>query len=106
MRSVAQATLTEGAIGYRSLEVIAGEKGMVALQLPDGTPAPFGVSVKNCRDQETGIVGDDGMVYLSGMQTGEVMSVEWGGNEPCQFTIAPETDSSALRQAYVCAPPS
>lgn len=104
MRSVTQATLTEGAIGYRSLEVISGEKGMVALQLSDGTPAPFGVSVKNRRGQETGIVGDDGQVYLSGMQTGEVMTVEWGGNKPCLFTIAPETDSPALRQAYVCAP--
>lgn len=104
MRSVTQATLTEGAIGYRSLEVIAGEKGMVALRLSDGSPAPFGVSVKNHRDQETGIVGDDGMVYLSGMQIGQVMTVEWGANKPCQFTIAPEADSPALRQAYVCAP--
>ncbi|KAG1246537.1 hypothetical protein G6F66_015586 [Rhizopus arrhizus] len=77
---------------------------MIALRLSDGTPAPFGVSVKNRRGQETGIVGDDGQVYLSGMQVGEVMTVEWGGNRPCLFTIATEADSPALRQAYECEP--
>ncbi|KAG1441438.1 hypothetical protein G6F57_018703 [Rhizopus arrhizus] len=34
------------------------------------------------------------------MQVGEVMTVEWGGNRPCLFTIATEADSPALRQAY------
>jgi outer membrane usher protein FimD/PapC len=109
MRSVTQATLTDGAIGYRSLEVIAGEKGMVSIRFHDGSPAPFGVSVKNSRGQETGIVGDDGMAYLSGMSAGEVMRIDWSDDSPCQFTIAPgtdptNTDSSALRHAYVCEP--
>lgn len=39
-QSVTQLTLTEGAIGYRSLEVIAGEKAMAVLRLQDGSSPP------------------------------------------------------------------
>ncbi|VTR52018.1 Outer membrane usher protein papC precursor [Serratia fonticola] len=42
MKSVVQATLTEGAIGYRRFDVIAGEKAMAVIRLADGTMPPFG----------------------------------------------------------------
>ncbi|MGK7245815.1 fimbria/pilus outer membrane usher protein [Buttiauxella agrestis] len=37
VKSVAQATLTEGAIGYRKFDVIAGEKMMAVIRLQDGS---------------------------------------------------------------------
>ena len=61
-QSVTQLTLTDGAIGYRSLEVIAGEKAMAVLRLPDGSSPPFGATVKNIKQQDTGIVNDGGAV--------------------------------------------
>ena len=86
-QSVTQLTLTEGAIGYRTLDVIAGHKAMVVLHLPDGSVPPFGGTVKNEKQQETGIVNDGGSVYLSGIRPGEKMVVSWGGVERCTLVM-------------------
>ncbi len=86
-QSVTQLTLTEGAIGYRSLDVISGEKAMAVLRLPDGSSPPFGATVKNLKQQDTGIVNDAGNVYLSGIKAGEQMIVSWAGDEQCVLTL-------------------
>ncbi|MGF6191341.1 outer membrane usher protein [Serratia sp. 2723] len=81
--SVVQATLTEGAIGYRRFDVIAGEKAMAVIKLADGSEPPLGATVMNTRKQETGIVNDGGGVYLSGLKAGEIMTVYWNGSAQC-----------------------
>ncbi|WP_156046232.1 outer membrane usher protein [Pseudomonas simiae] len=86
-QSVTQLTLTEGAIGYRKLEVIAGAKAMAVLRLPDGSSPPFGALVKNIKQQDTGVLNDGGSVYLSGIQAGGQMTVSWGGAERCTLTL-------------------
>ncbi|QJI33640.1 outer membrane usher protein [Pseudomonas sp. ADAK13] len=86
-QSVTQLTLTEGAIGYRSLEVISGTKAMAVLRLPDGSAPPFGATVQNMKQQDTGVVNDGGDVYLSGIQAGEKMIVSWGGAERCLIEL-------------------
>ncbi|RMP59038.1 hypothetical protein ALQ18_00118 [Pseudomonas marginalis pv. marginalis] len=98
-QSVTQLTLTEGAIGYRSLEVIAGEKAMAVLRLPDGSSPPFGATVKNLKQQDTGIVNDGGNVYLSGIQAGGQMTVSWGGAEQCLFTLPAILPADGLTDA-------
>ncbi|RJK69040.1 PapC/FimD family outer membrane usher protein [Serratia marcescens] len=85
--SVVQATLTEGAIGYRKFAVIAGEKAMAVIKLADGSEPPFGATVLNARKQETGIVNDGGSVYLSGINAGERMTVRWNGAEQCEVQM-------------------
>jgi outer membrane usher protein PapC len=111
-QSVTQLTLTEGAIGYRSLDVIAGEKAMAVLRLADGSSPPFGATVKNLKQQDTGIVNDGGRVYLSGIQAGEQMSVSWGGDERCLLTLPDTlpadglTDALQLRCQVVAAEPT
>jgi len=85
--SVVQATLTEGAIGYRKFAVIAGEKAMAVIKLADGSEPPFGATVLNARKQETGIVNDGGSVYLSGINAGERMTVRWGGAAQCEVQM-------------------
>lgn len=87
IKSVVQATLTEGAIGYRKFEVIAGEKAMAVIKLVDGSEPPFGATVRNARQQETGIVNDGGSVYLSGIKAGENMTVHWGGAAQCEVQM-------------------
>ncbi|RLM04385.1 fimbrial assembly protein [Gibbsiella quercinecans] len=86
-RSVVQATLTEGAIGYRQFDVIAGEKAMAIIKLADGSEPPFGATVMNMRKQTTGIINDGGTVYLSGINPGEVMQVHWNGGPQCQVQM-------------------
>lgn len=85
--SVTQATLTEGAIGYRKFDVVAGEKAMALIKLVDGSEPPFGATVQNARKQETGIVNDSGSVYLSGINAGDVMTVIWNGETKCKVQM-------------------
>nr|WP_256451486.1 outer membrane usher protein [Serratia proteamaculans] len=87
IRSVVQATLTEGAIGYRKFEVISGEKTMAVIKLADGSAPPFGAMVLNRKNQEVGIVNDGGSVYLSGINAGESMTVHWNGREQCVIAL-------------------
>lgn len=86
-KSVVQATLTEGAIGYRKFGVIAGEKAMAVIKMVDGSSPPFGATVLNARNQETGIVNDDGNVYLSGINGSDDMTVHWNGQAQCEVRL-------------------
>ncbi len=86
-KSVVQATLTEGAIGYRKFDVIAGEKAMAVIRLADGSTPPFGATVMNANKQETGIVNDGGSIYLSGIRAGENMTVHWNGVAQCVISL-------------------
>jgi outer membrane usher protein FimD/PapC len=95
-RSVVQATLTEGAIGYRHFEVIAGEKAMAVIRLADGSTPPFGAMVLNHKQQEVGIVNDGGSIYLSGINVDEVMTVHWGGRAQCELTLPGTLTNSGL----------
>ncbi|BET95639.1 outer membrane usher protein [Xenorhabdus sp. TCT-1] len=96
LRSVQQATLTEGAIGYRKFQVISGIKAMTIIRLPDGSFPPFGASVLNSAQREIGIVSDDGYAYLSGINQGEKLQVYWDGQSQCEITVPDEMTSESL----------
>lgn len=87
INSVVQATLTEGAIGYRHMEVISGEKAMAVIRMPGGDYPPFGAEVRNERQQQVGIVDGDGSVYLIGVNPGERMQVLWDEQSQCDITL-------------------
>lgn len=89
-KSVVQATLTEGAIGYRRFNVISGGKAMAIIKLANGSSPPFGATVLNARKQETGIVSDGGSVYLSGIKPGEKMTVQWSNGAQCIVSMPQE----------------
>ncbi|TXE73794.1 outer membrane usher protein [Serratia nevei] len=86
-QSVVQATLTEGAIGYRRFDVISGQKAMAVIRLADGSAPPFGAQIYNSRQQQTGLVNDEGSVYLSGIQPNTEMTVNWDGKAQCRITL-------------------
>lgn len=86
-QSVVQATLTEGAIGYRKFAVISGQKAMAVLRLRDGSHPPFGAEVKNGNGQQVGLLDDDGNVYLAGIKPGERMTVSWDGETRCDIAL-------------------
>lgn len=87
INSVAQATLTEGAIGYRHMEVISGEKAMAVIRMFNGEFPPFGAEVRNERQQQVGIVDSDGSVYLAGVNAGERMQVIWDERPQCEIRL-------------------
>ncbi|EFG8315801.1 fimbria/pilus outer membrane usher protein [Escherichia coli] len=90
--SVVESVLTEGAIGYRQMAVLKGGKLFAKLRMSDGTYPPFGASVTNGKGRELGIVGEEGMVWLSGVQPEEKLSVAWDGNVQCKISIPQKTD--------------
>lgn len=94
IRTIQQATLTEGAVAYREFEVLAGLKTMVRLALADGSHPPFGATVKNEKNREMGIVTDNGSIYLSGVKANEVLDVYWDGSVQCQVQV-PENIETA-----------
>lgn len=104
-RSVAEVTLTEGAIGYRHFDVISGNKSMVVIRLEDGSHPPFGATVQNKNKQEIGLVNDGGSVYLSGINPGEKMSVLWDGDTQCEIELPdmlPEGNEASANLLLMC----
>jgi outer membrane usher protein FimD/PapC len=86
-RSVVEGTLTEGAIGYRKFGILAGEKSMAIIRLTDGTSPPFGAEIRNLAGEQTGIAGEDGSVWLSGIRPGERMNVSWDDGIQCRIDL-------------------
>lgn len=84
---VVDVALTEGAIGYRTLVAFKGEKLFAVLRLIDNTYPPFGASVKNGFGYELGLVGENGLTWLSGVNHGEELKVIWDGKEQCRVYI-------------------
>lgn len=91
VRSIQQLTLTEGAIGYREFDVISGQKAMAIVRLKDGSYPPFGASITTEKGRELGIVNDSGNVYLSGINSGEILDVRWSGKKQCEVQV-PQLD--------------
>ncbi|HFM1347100.1 TPA: FimD/PapC C-terminal domain-containing protein, partial [Escherichia coli] len=87
-------------VGYRVLFRVAGTKGK---------PAPFGAiaTVQNTSSADSGIVGDLGELYLSGLpEKGQVM-LSWGENAAttCTFDYSisiPESESGLIEQGVTC----
>lgn len=86
-QSVVQATLTEGAVGYRKFNVLSGAKAMVVIRLQNGSFPPFGAQVKNSEGKNTGIVADSGNTYLSGIVPMGKMTVSWGVEGACSISF-------------------
>lgn len=85
--SVVEDTLTEGAIGYRTFGILAGEKAMAVIKQADGSSPPFGAEVRNDDDTQTGIIGDEGSVWLAGIRPGRSMTVNWGNSGQCRIDL-------------------
>ena len=103
VKSVTEATLTEGAIGYRKLSVIQGSKAMITLKMPDGSYPPFGASVYDASAREVAIVADSGFAYLTGINPDSVFDVRWGGKKQCTVML-PKNLKSEQRYALLCEP--
>ncbi|MGN8010278.1 fimbria/pilus outer membrane usher protein [Enterobacter sp. 22325] len=84
---VVEAALTEGAIGFRRFKVLKGEKVVAIITLADGTHPPFGSSIRNKKNQELGMVSDEGVAWISGVNPDEELTLFWGGETHCRTTL-------------------
>ena len=80
--------LTEGAIGYRKISTDKGFKLFATIQMADnsGSP-PFGAQVLNEKGREVGIVSDNGLTWLTAVQSEEKLNVNWSNKNQCNTTL-------------------
>ncbi|EAZ9201081.1 fimbrial biogenesis outer membrane usher protein, partial [Salmonella enterica] len=70
---------TKGAVVKAAFRTSVGKRVLVTLTRPDGTAVPFGaVATVSGAENSTGIAGDGGQVYLTGMPDKGKVAVRWG----------------------------
>ena len=96
-------TLTEGAIGYQMIRANQGKRILAVVRLENGKYPPLGTSVVEINSgREVGIIADNGIVYLTGINPDEEYTIKWaGGNEQCRLNF---TNFSEKQQSKVLLP--
>ena len=91
---------TRGAVVRASFNASVGQRVLMTLLRKSGDPVPFGATVSDNTQKESQgfIVGDDGQVYLTGLNQSGSLVTQWG-NEPeqqCQVNFnLPENNIKA-----------
>ncbi|WP_267896126.1 fimbria/pilus outer membrane usher protein [Iodobacter fluviatilis] len=97
---VVDATLTEGAVGYRKFLLVQGSKLMAVLSFANGSHPPFGAAIADATGREVGLVGEQGAAYLTGVQPGGYFDVVWSSKK-CRINI-PLTINAEKTLALLC----
>ncbi|MEQ9892054.1 fimbrial biogenesis usher protein [Pectobacterium aroidearum] len=85
--TVANLVPTRGAMVRASFTAYQGGRALISLQQRNGRPIPFGALVSRVDSDSTGIVGDDGQVFLSGLTPEGELKVAWGSGSQQQCTL-------------------
>lgn len=96
--SVSRVVPTRGAIVRAIFKGDSGWRLLMTLMY-NGNPLPFGAIVT--AGERTGIVGDDGLVYLSGMPDEGMVSAVWGGGAGRRCSAPWQLPSGAGDQSIV-----
>ncbi|WP_234262402.1 fimbrial biogenesis usher protein [Klebsiella aerogenes] len=91
---------TKGALVRASFKARVGVRAMLRLT-HDGKPLPFGSMVSLDDNDNAGIVGDDGQVYLSGLPLSGKLKVQWGEGAERQCQSAYTLPEDSLNKAIV-----
>jgi len=101
--AVSRVVPTRGAIVRASFKGHTGSRVLMTLT-HNGKPLPFGTIVT--AGEKTGIVGDEGLVYLSGMPAKGMVSAVWGEGKSQQcsapWTLPDAKDQAVIRINSVC----
>ncbi|MEQ1974782.1 fimbria/pilus outer membrane usher protein [Xenorhabdus sp. SGI240] len=93
--SVQHIVPTRGAVVAADFRVRQGYRILVALRY-NGKPVPFGASAALTNSDSSGIVGDDGELYLNAVPEQAEIKVQWGKNKDQQCHA--KTDLSMLSE--------
>lgn len=96
------ATLTRGAIGLRCMNVIRGQKVFARLKLNGGSYPPFGASIRNKNNHELGIVGDQGVTWIVGVDPQEPLDIYWNNKKKCRLEIPLLVDPNDENLTFNC----
>lgn len=102
-KSIFQSTLTEGAIGYKSLPVNKGYRVMATITLANGSSPGFGSQVIDSDSRrELGIIGNGGQAYLSGIRDNSTATVDLGNGQICTLHFPPLTETALTSLLLPC----
>lgn len=82
---------TRGAIVQANFSGNVGQRAIIRLTNPTGKVIPFGATVTDeSQPNNSSIVNDNGMVYLTGLATTGTLNVQWGKkeNQSCTATFS------------------
>lgn len=88
--AVTRVVPTRGAVVKASFKGHTGSRVLMTLT-NNGKPLPFGTMVT--AEERTGIVGDDGQVYLSGMPEAGTVQADWGAGKQCSASYRLPADA-------------
>lgn len=93
---------TKGALVRANFKARVGVRALLKLT-HNGKPLPFGAMVSMTDNDNAGIVGDEGKVYLSGLPLSGKLEVQWGegADKQCQavYTLPKESLSKTLTRS-------
>ncbi len=96
--AVAHVVPTRGAVVRAEFKGSTGERVLMTLTR-DGKPLPFGTTVS--AGDRGGIVGDDGQVYLSGMNGEGTLTARWGAGNDKQCKAQYRVPEKAAGQSII-----
>lgn len=106
-QSEVQVVPTQGAVVPAAFNVRSGVRGVITFRHASGSPVPFGAVVTQHGADETaaGIVGENGVAYLTGLSNEGMLNVRWGRSDR-QTCVAPwhrpeSSDATGLYQLDV-----
>lgn len=93
---------SRGALVPAEFKVNTGNRVLMTI-LHDEKPLPFGTTVTTDKGS-SGIVGDDGLVYLSGLQSSGQLEARWGReeNQFCKANYELQDQYGLIRNTTVC----
>jgi len=92
---------TRGAIVRADYVANVGMRVLMTLRQNNGKPVPFGAMVsRENTESDAFIVGDNGQVYLSGLEKSGVLNVQWGqsSSDRCRVNYALNGETGGLIQ--------
>jgi outer membrane usher protein len=89
---------TRGALVRADFKAYTGTRVLLTL-LHKGKPVPFGATASS--DSSSSIVGEDGVVYLSGVQGEGTLSVKWGRGSHQRCTLRYRLTEAQMKESLV-----
>ncbi len=105
-KTISSVVPTDGALVRAKYSTIKGRKAILKLLDRNSIPIAFGSVVSVQDKNSTGIVGDDGRVYMSGLGGSGILQVQWGksSQEQCQisYTLNNKKSSGLYYETLKC----
>ena len=92
---------TKGAIVMAEFKTSRGYRALFNLRKTDDTPIPFGSMVTEVDGQASGIISDNGQVYLNGLKERGLLNIKWGANKNESCSVNYSLSEQEMRQKII-----